>query len=117
MADRSSQQKLDSLLAQVTALSSQLDTVRAAGPAAPGPQKESLVALDSTAAGNDSPDRDTLDRTQNPEPGAAAAGDTVLHAVQDQLAALRRSVDQLQEKLVAANAAPTPRKGFHTGRW
>ncbi len=113
MADRSSQQKLDSLLAQVTALSSQLDTVRAAGPTAPG--KQGIAAPDSTAAGNGNPDRDTLNRTQTPEPGAAAASDTALHAVQDQLAALRRSVDQLQEQLVAANAAPTPKRRLPYG--
>lgn len=113
MADRSSQRKLDSLLAQVTALSSQLDTVRAAGPTAPA--KQGIVALDSTAAGNVNPDRDTLNRTPTLEPGAAAASDTAMHAVQDQLAALRRSVDQLQEQLVAANAAPTPRKRLPYG--
>ncbi|MBD0257077.1 MAG: OmpA family protein, partial [Cytophagales bacterium] len=112
MADQSSQQKLDSLLTQVTALRSQLDTARAARP--PGAGQEGPVALDSTAAGNDGPDRDTLGRSQNPEP-AAAAGDTVLHAVQDQLAALRRSVDQLQEQLLAAREAPTPRKRLPYG--
>ena len=113
MADQSSQRKLDSLLTQVTALRSRLDTVRAAGP--PTPARAGIVAADSTAAGNDGPDRDTLGRAQHPEPGAAPAGDTVLHAVQDQLAALRRSVDQLQEQLVAANAAPTPRKRLPYG--
>jgi outer membrane protein OmpA-like peptidoglycan-associated protein len=110
MADQSSQQKLDSLLTQVTALRSQLDTVRAAGP-----RKEGLVAADSTAAGNGNPDRDALYRTQNPPPGAAAAGDTVLHSVQDQLAALRRSVDQLQQQLLAAKEAPTPGKRLPYG--
>jgi outer membrane protein OmpA-like peptidoglycan-associated protein len=35
--------------------------------------------------------------------------------MQDQLAALRRSVGQLQEQLVAANAAPTPRKRLPYG--
>ncbi len=113
MADQSSQRKLDSLLTQVTALRSQLDTVRAARPTGPAPG--SIVAADSTAAGNNDPRRDTLGRTQSPEPGAAAAGDTVLHAVQDQLAALRRSVEQLQGQLVAANAAPTPRKRLPYG--
>jgi outer membrane protein OmpA-like peptidoglycan-associated protein len=100
MADQSSQQKLDSLLTQVTALRSQLDTVRADGPAAPAPAKEGIVAPDSA---------------QHVAAGAAAAGDTELHAVQDQLAALRRSVDQLQQQLVAANAAPTPRKRLPYG--
>ncbi len=113
MADQSSQRKLDSLLTQVTALRSQLDTVRHAGPAAPA--RESIVAPDSTAVGNDSADRGTPDSTQYAAAGAAAAGDTALHAVQDQLAALRRSVDQLQAQLVEAKAAPTPRKRLPYG--
>ncbi len=115
MADQSSQQKLDSLLTQVTALRSQLDTVRAAGPVAPTAQQAGIAAPDSTAAGNDNPGRDTLDNTLPAGTGAAAAGDTVLPALQDQLAALRRSVDQLQEQLLVAKAAPTPRKRLPYG--
>ncbi len=113
MADQSSQQKLDSLLTQVTALRSQLDTARATGPTAPA--GESTVAPDSTAVGNDRPDRGTPDSTQYAAAGATTAGDTALHAVQDQLAALRRSVDQLQAQLVVAKAAPTPRKRLPYG--
>jgi outer membrane protein OmpA-like peptidoglycan-associated protein len=111
MADQSSQRKLDSLLAQVTALRSQLDTVRAAGPTASAPRKEGVVAADSSVSGNDNPP----DSTQQVGTVAPAAGDTVLHSMQDQLAALRRSVGQLQEQLVAANAAPTPRKRLPYG--
>jgi outer membrane protein OmpA-like peptidoglycan-associated protein len=124
LADQSSEKKLDSLLNQVSALSAQLDTAQAVQPNDLASGQEGVIAAGNTAVGNDNSDRFTENDNQalvNPDStryagaAAAATSDTALHSVQDQLAALRRSVDELQEQLMAANAGPTLRKRLPYG--
>jgi outer membrane protein OmpA-like peptidoglycan-associated protein len=104
--DPAAAQKLDSLLAQVATLRAQLDTGRSAPPTARFNATEAATAGVNSPAVRSSADQDSVRALgAYPEPGAAPASYTGLNAVQDQLAALYRSVDRLEKEMVASLAA------------
>jgi len=108
--DPATGRKLDSLLTQVAALRARLDSARMVPATARANAPEAAPAAENLPAVQGKAGREPL-RTPGTYrgPGAAPAEITALNAMQDQLAALSRSVDRLEKELAASRVATPPK--------